>query len=290
MKQALKCVQSPVSQVLAISLIAVACGDSEKTPNDDSGADQSFGDTALVTVVNPIENEGHTGDAPAAHDTTREGISVDAEPGDSAMTDATGLAVLDDVGEGELSLTFGGRPSMPFSVLGEGDVYDLAVGYDGSAVEIFPNFPIRYAVGGTIIELGSDADADEVAEALGTDDSIVFFRTGSHVGDLTITGENVIFFGEGFAEREVVIDGSILVSGGNVRIRGFTVTGDVVVNGNTFGMAYSIVRGRTDIRGNAVAFLRNTFCGAVSVPSSSASLLDNRGMAPLEEVTAAECP
>lgn len=125
---------------------------------------------------------------------------------------------------------------------------------------------------------------------MGTDDGLVFFRTGSYVGDLTITGENVIFFGEGFAEREVVIDGSILVSGGNVRIRGFTSTGNVVVNGNTFGMAYSVVRGSTGIRGNAVAFLRNSFCGTVRVPSSNASLLDNRGMAPLNEVTPAACP
>jgi hypothetical protein len=289
MKQILMCMKASVSLGMALSLTA-ACGDSEKTQSDDSGADQSLGDTALVTVVNPIENEGHTADAPSAYDTAREGIAVDAEPGDSAMTDPTGLAVLDDVGEGELSLTFGGRPSMPFSVIEAGDVYDLAVAYDGSAVEIFPNFPIRYAVGGTIIELGSDADAGEVAEALGTDDSLVFFRTGSYVGDLTITGENVIFFGEGFAERDVVIDGSVLVSGGNVRIRGFTITGNVVVNGNTFGMAYSVVRGSTDIRGNAVAFLRNSFCGTVRVPSSSASLLDNRGMAPLNDVTPAECP
>lgn len=31
----------------------------------------------------------------------------------------------------------------------------------------------------------------------------------------------------------------------------------------------------------ALAFLRNTFCGAVQVPSSNASLLDNAGMDPL---------
>ena len=91
-------------------------------------------------------------------------------------------------------------------------------------------------------------------------------------------------------ERDVIIDGNVQVSGGNVRIRGFTITGDVVVNGNTFGMAYSVVRGSTDIRGNAVAFLRNSFCGTVRVPSSSASLLDNRGMAPLNDVTEVECP
>jgi hypothetical protein len=41
------------------------------------------------------------------------------------------------------------------------------------------------------------------------------------------------------------------------------------------------VRGATNITGNGAAFLRNTFCGAVAVPSSNASLLDNDGLDPL---------
>jgi hypothetical protein len=57
----------------------------------------------------------------------------------------------------------------------------------------------------------------------------------------------------------------------------------VTVAGNQFGMAFTIVRGSTSITGNAAAFLRNSFCGAVTVPSSNASLLDNEGLDPLPQ-------
>ncbi len=279
-----------VALSVSFTLAVLGCGsDKEETNNNDEGADQTLGETAIVVVVNPVQNEGHTADLPAVYGDDREGIVIDSEPGDSATTNDTGLGVLDEVPEGDLSLNFTGGSSLPFNVLQAGDVYDLAVGYDGTQVEAFPNFPIRYAVGGTILEFGTDADPALLGEALDTDDSIVYLRD-AFVGDLNITGENVIFFGEGFAERDVVIDGNVLVSGGGVRIRGFTITGDIIVNGNNFGMAYSVVRGTTEIKGNAVAFLRNTFCGNVTVPSSSASLLDNRGLEPLLEVTPEECP
>ena len=61
------------------------------------------------------------------------------------------------------------------------------------------------------------------------------------------------------------------------------MTGDITVLGNDFGMAFSIVQGETQILGNAVAFLRNSLCGPVTVPSSNATLLDNEGMAPLPD-------
>jgi hypothetical protein len=128
-----------------------------------------------------------------------------------------------------------------------------------------------------------------VADALSTNGNIVFFRNGTYRGDLLITGDDVILFGEGFSERQVVIDGSVNVRGTGVRIRGFTITGDVTVPGNDFGMSFSVVQGETQILGNAVAFLRNSFCGPVTVPSSNATLLDNDGMAPLPDPSQELC-
>ena len=82
----------------------------------------------------------------------------------------------------------------------------------------------------------------------------------------------------------MVVDGSIIVSGSGVRIRGITLTGDLTANGNAFGISFSVVHGVTDITGNAGAFLRNVFCGSASVPASNATLLDNHGLPPMQSL------
>ncbi len=264
--------------LIAAGLLA-GCGNRAGSRNPD----QPFGSTALVTVVNPQVNDGNTTAIPESAAVVREGVGVDVDPGGAATTDTTGMAVIDDVAAGEIDVLFDGGVSLPLTILADGDVYDLAVAYDGSEVTGYANFPIRYGVGGDIVVFDSNANPDAVADALSTNGNIVFFRNGTFLGDLLITGDDVIFFGEGFTERQVLIDGSVTVRGTGVRIRGFTVTGSVTVLGNDFGMAFTVVQGETQILGNAVAFLRNALCGSVTVPSSNATLLDNEGMAPLPD-------
>ncbi len=106
----------------------------------------------------------------------------------------------------------------------------------------------------------------------------MFFEDGVHVGDLLIQADDVVVFGEGFAEHGVVVDGNVTVRGGNVRIRGVTITGDLIVEGNNFGMSFSVVKGTTQLNGQAISFLRNVFCNGASVPSSNAALYDNLGL------------
>ncbi len=264
---------------LTVAVLLAGCGNSAGSRNPD----RPFGSTALVTVVNPQVNDGNTTAIPESAAIVREGVGVDVDPGSAATTDATGMAVIDDVATGEIDVLFDGGAALPLTILANGDVYDLAVGYDGSEVTAYPNFPIRYGVGGDIVVFSSNANPDAVTDALSTNGNIVFFRNGTFLGDLLITGDDVIFFGEGFTERQVLIDGSVTDRGTGVRIRGFTVTGSVTVQGNDFGMAFTVVKGETQILGNAVAFLRNAFCGSVIVPSSNATLLDNEGMAPLPD-------
>src|SRR5688572_26433802 len=104
-------------------------------------------------VVNPPENEGNTADLPATFGSEQADIVMDAQPGGADTTDATGLAVItDDLEAGELSLVVDGGPSI---------------------AEIYPGFPIHYAVGGDIVEIASDGDA---TLALNTDNTIVFFE------------------------------------------------------------------------------------------------------------------
>jgi hypothetical protein len=190
---------------------------------------------------------------------------------------------------GTSDLIIGTAAPLPFTVPSAGDVYDLAVAYDGATATPFPNFPIRYGVGGSIVVFDSRASPAAVAEALSTDGNIVFFRNGRFVGDLNISGSDVILFGEDLTGREAVIDGSVTVNGTGVRIRGFTITGNVNVPGNDFGMAFATVHGTTHLNGNGIALLRNVLCGAATVPSGNASLLDNAGPVPIPLPTGV-CP
>lgn len=268
--------------ILAVSLCC--CGDDGIDP------DRPFGKTAVVVAVNPVVNADNTSAVPACHDAGRvEGIEVDADPGDADTTDADGFAVLDELDEGAVEVVLDDGPSLPLTIVQEGDVYDLAVAFDGETARAFANFPIRYGVGGEIQVFDTKADPQQVADALSTNGNIVFFENGTYQGDLLITGDDVIFFGEGFTEHEVVIDGAVEVRGTGVRIRGFTVTGDIAVHGNNFGMAHSVVQGDTAINGESVGFLANHFCGRVTVPSSNATLLHNRGLAPMDPPDADLC-
>jgi hypothetical protein len=71
------------------------------------------------------------------------------------------------------------------------------------------------------------------------------------------------------------INGDLTVKGGNARMRGVTVSGTVTVNANGYSAAFCEFN-NADITGNSVSLLRNVFSGSsVTVPSSSAVLLDN---------------
>jgi hypothetical protein len=267
--------------ITATLAMAAGCGGGGNDPY------LPFGETAVVVVVNPLPNDGNTASLPAFVGAEYADIDVDAEPGGSSVTDDTGLAVLRDLDAGDLDLVFAGDAALPLEIISEGDVYDLAVAHDGSEVGLYPGFPIRYGVGGEIIVIATDGDA---AEALNTDDTIVFFEDGVHVGDLVIEGGNVILFGDSFEGDPVVVDGSIEVRGGSVRIRGVTITGDLTVFGNNFGMSFSTVQGATQLNGQAISFLRNVFCQGATVPSSNAALYDNAGLPPFAAPLAPVCP
>jgi len=268
-------------------VLGAGCGSNGVDP------DKPFGDTRVVVVVNPEENEGNTAQPPAVVGSEVEDVGVDANPGGAATTDETGLAVVGGLSVGSTDLVLGGGPaSVGFEVVGDGDVYDAAVAYsdDGSQAAFYSGFPIRYGVGGDIVVIGSDEDPAQAQQALSTDNTIVFFENGEYVGDLTITGEDVILFGEGIEEPSVVVDGNIEVRGGNVRIRGVTITGDLTVFGNNFGMAFSVVQGATQLNGQAISFLRNVFCQGANVPSSNAALYANEGLPPFPAPGLPVCP
>lgn len=265
-------------RLLYFSIVLAACGD--------DSSDGPFGPSTIIVAVNPPANTGNTATPPASVGTMQADIEVNADPGGSAVTDATGLAVItEDLDPGNVSLVLGGGPSVSGSITSEGDVYDYAIAYNGTAAQLYPGFPIRYSVGGTVVQIASDADA---TSALSTDSTVAFFDEGSHVGDLKIEGSNVVLFGA--TDVPVVIEGNVEVRGSNVRLRGVTITGNLSVFGNGFGMSFSVVRGATQLNGQSIAFLGNVFCGGATVPSSNAAVFDNEGIAPLPRPPAPICP
>lgn len=292
--------RSSLVLVFATMALATGCGDDGGGGTGGAGAsgstgagaaDTAAGSTVLVALVNPIVNEGNETEVPAELGDERQGLSVDAEPGGDDVTDDAGLAVV-EVAEGALALTIGGAPALDHTVVAKGDLYDAAIAYDDSGSAFFENTPVRYAVG---VDAGAilytiDDELTEIESSLSTAGTVVVLRPGTYVGDLSITGDGVVLFGEGWSERAVVIEGHVTALGEGVRLRGLTITGDLTANSDEFGISFSVVHGETSIPGDGGAYLRNVFCGATTVPSSSATLLDNAGVPPIEELPTSICP
>jgi hypothetical protein len=245
-------------------------------------------------VLNPVVNAGHATGTPGIVGDIHDGVRVHADPGGEDTTDVTGLAVV-GAERGPTVVTLGEQDDAPteltLTVVAEGDVYDAAVGYDGTVADYFELTPIRHAVGepSGAIYIEPDTAIGEIESTLESDDVVVVLRPGVYAGDLTIRGRGALLFGEGFSGDAVVIDGSVTALGEEVRLRGLTITGGVTSAGNSFGMSFSRVFGDASITGNGGAFLRNVFCAAVDVPSSNAALLDNYGVAPIEAVPPERC-
>jgi hypothetical protein len=280
--------------VLALSLATASACNNEDEPTDEAGdVDLPAGSTAIVVVLNPVPNVGHSVSLPGITGTAREGVAVVATPGGDDLTNASGIAVVGaEVGLTALRISDAdAAPELTLDVLAAGDVYDAAVAYDGAGAEYFELTPIRYAVGsgsGAIfIEPG--ASITDIEAELEIDDAVVVLRSGVYTGDVEIRGRGVLLFGEGFSESSVVLEGSVAVMGEAVRLRGLTIEGDVTSAGNNFGMSFSEVRGSASITGNGGAFLRNVFCGQVSIPTDNAALLDNYGLEPLTSLPEGAC-
>jgi hypothetical protein len=289
--------------LVVAALLSTACGDDGSSSGGEGGTgatgsgststgnvdpDVNAGQTVIVAIVNPVVNDGHQNGVPDSLGDERDGVNVDAEPGGEDLSE-DGIAVV-DVAPGSIDLSVG-EASLSVQVVAEGDVIDAPVAVTGDTGAFFDATPVRYAVGkdSGAWFFDPENELDEIRARLEEDDQVVVLGPGTYQGDLTISGSNVVIFGEGWSERAVTIDGSVLVQGTGVRLRGVTITGDLESRGNTLGISFSLVRGRTEIFGNASAFLVNVFCGGATVPSSNATLLENAGVAPITELPEGVC-
>ena len=228
--------------------------------------------SSAVVVVNPVINQGSSTTVPTG--ATRSGVSVKVGAMPAVTSDATGLAVINDIPTGAQSLSFN-NGNLPFDVVNKGELYDMIVSYTNNVAYVVP--VVRYPIGGTVTTLNP---GDNISAAAGIDNAIIFLKPGTYAGNVTVSGSNVLIFGswDALEGPKSIIDGNLVFNGGGGRIRGMQVNNTITVNANGFSAAFSNFY-NADIKGNSIVLLRNRFTGpSVIVPSSSAVLVDNAGI------------
>ncbi|WP_153904235.1 hypothetical protein [Myxococcus sp. AB056] len=254
--------------VVVTGLAMVGCG--EDTPRSPG----HFGEvTSAVVVVNPIINEGSTTSVSPGGD--RSGVEFQAEDLPTSKTDSTGLALVEKLPTGSVTLGFD-PGTFSFQVVQEKELYDVVLSYrDGVVQPLFP--PVRYPIGGEVVVV---EPGGSIAQAAAADDTIILLKEGTYPGNIELRAEGVLIFGAWSPTKGSlsVIEGNVTVLGGANRMRGVKVNGRVTSNANGFSLAFSDIANAT-ITGNDVTLLRNHFtAGQANVPSSSAVLVDNTGI------------
>jgi hypothetical protein len=250
--------------------LAAAC-------NDDDGIDGPagrFGEvTSAVVIVNPVINQGST--TSVVPGSARASVRVQAADGPTQRTDASGLALLEDIPTGAVPLQLE-QGSYTLQVVQERELYDVVLAVRDGAVEpVLPS--VRYPLGGTVVRL---EPGESIAQAAAADGTIVVLQPGTYPGNFELPAEGVLIFGawDPVEGQLSTIEGDVTVRGGGIRMRGVNVTGRLTSAANNFSLAFSRV-GSATITGNGVSLLRNTFvAGQATVPSSSAVLVDNVGI------------
>ena len=261
--------------------MGLSCGGDDPTsPPGGPPPVARFGQTTFVVIVNPVVNDANQILVPAPG-TVRQGVSVVADDGTSATTDASGIAVLSQVTPGTRTLTLsGGGDSGEITVsIAQADLREVAVALDGSGAAVMSN--VLYAFGGQVVELTPFTPLADVNDALAQSNIIVFFRGGVYSGDLTFSGSSVTLFGEGALGGQVTINGNVIVEGSSNRIRGAVVNGDLSVPGSDPGIAFGKVSGAFDLTGSAAVLMNNALCGTASVSGSNPIALGNAGLTPI---------
>jgi len=272
--------RSFVPALLVFGLVACGGDDGSGGPPDASlPTDVKFGDTALVIVLNPVVNDVNDRTV-AMPGTARTGVTFTSDDGVSAMTDASGIAVLAPLTAGARTITATGTGAAgTFNVMmAAGELREIAVASEGTTSSIMVNLDYK---SNRVTEVNPTMTLTEVNNALKVSDQVVFFKSGSYTGDIDFSGSRVTLFGEGILGGTVTLVGNVTISGSNSRIRGTTITGSLTAPASGIGLSFSRVNGATNATGSDGTFLKNALCGAVTITGSGSYALDNAGAAPV---------
>lgn len=255
-----------------------ACSDDGNSGN--SPTDVSFGETAIVVVVNPTINDVNARSGLPVPTNVVAGITLTTDDNVSATTGADGIAVLAPVAAGTRTITVSGAVSGGTFTVSVADktLREVALATDVGRAQVMVNVDYK---ADQVFEVNPTMSTTEVNDILAVSDRVVFFGGGSYVGDLTFGGSRVTLFGEGVLGGEVFLDGNVTVSGSDSRIRGAHITGSLTMPGSKVGLSFSRVDGAVSSDGSDGMLLSNALCGSEAITGSGTVVLGNRGTAPI---------
>jgi hypothetical protein len=254
----------------------LACGGDGPT----DPPDVAYGETTVVYVMNPVVNQVNVATVPPPG-SSQSGVDIAVTAGPSGTTGTNGDLVLAPLAAGITPVSFSaGSATGQLSLdIAQGDLREIAVALDGSGAGEMAN--VRYAFGGTVVEIAPTMTIAQVNAQLAGSNLIVFLRAGTYQGDLNFSGSNVTLFGQGSQGGTVTINGNVTVSGSFNRLRGARITGNLSVPGSGAGISYTSVEGALLVDGSNAVLLNNAFCGSATVSGSGVLALGNAGLAPL---------
>lgn len=264
-------------QKSSLLLIALAgCGGSSKDTLDDPTA-VPFGTTAIVVVINPVVNDANAHAVPSPGG-VHAGVTLTSDDGVSATSGEDGIVVLAPVTAGTRVVEVSGAASGSFTVtMADGALREIAIAADGSSIQTM--LEVDYKTD-RVMEVNPGMTNAQVNDILKVSDTVVFFAGGHYAGDLEFGGSRVTLFGEGVLGGRVVIEGNVLLSGSDSRIRGTHITGNLTIPASKAGLSFSRVDGTLTSEGSDVMMLANLLCGAETVTGSGTFVLGNTGAAP----------
>jgi hypothetical protein len=266
-------------RALAFLLCAAACGDDSAatTPDANDPTTVAFGTTAIVVVVNPIVNDANAKSVPSPGP-SRTDVVLTTDDNVTATTGANGIAVLAPVTPGMRTITVSGAATGTFTVaVASSTLREVALATDTNRAELMVNVDYK---ADQAMEVDASMTNTQVNDILAVSDRVVFFKGGTYVGDLDFGGSRVTLFGEGVLGGKVSIEGNVVVSGSDSRIRGADITGNLTIPASKVGISFSRVSGATMSAGSDGMLLANALCGAESITGSGTIVLGNAGAAP----------
>ncbi len=93
------------------------------------------------------------------------------------------------------------------------------------------------------------------------------------VGDVTIDGNDVTLYGNG--PDKSIIQGNLLITGNNARVRGIRVTGNVTMDLNTAAFLLSVVEGDLIVRYNNCLIAENDVFGNIVIDGNNTLAVHN---------------
>jgi hypothetical protein len=261
---------------LAFMILVAGCGDDGAAGTDPTQV--RFGDTALVVVINPTVNDQNRHSV-AAPSEVRAGVVVTTDDGVADTTTTDGIAVLAPLTAGLRTVTLsGGGLDGSFTVmLTDGALREVAVAATGSQAQLMADIDYKTD---QVFEVTTAMTTAQVNDALAVSDRVVFVRGGTYAGDLEFKGSRVTLFGEGVLGGSVVLQGNVMMTGSDSRIRGTRISGTLTIPASGTGLSFSRVDGAVTATGSDATLLANALCGGASVTGSGSLVIGNAGTAP----------